>query len=306
MKLVLLAIAAVLTACQHLPPRDYQAETGVAFVEVGEGRIGYLADGNPSAPLVILMHGFPDSPHTWDSTRELLAESGFYAVSPFMKGYAPSDVPVEGFDLITRGRETLALIDALEAEQAVIVGHDWGASQAYAAASLNPDRVEKLVAVGIPHPAARAGCAPCIAFRGRHFLNLKQRRAHLRVARNDFAYVDRMYRRWAGQPIPPGHTEPVQNALSAPGSLQSALGYYRDSSLCVPNELKGQIPVPTLAFAGTEDILPVKMYEAAQTFFSGEYEVVVMDGVGHFPHLEASESFHDELLRFLKEDSPGK
>jgi hypothetical protein len=67
--------------------RTYIPESNVSFVEANGLRFGFLAEGD--GPLVLLMHGFPDTPHTWDHVRPALAAAGFRAVSPFMRGYAP-------------------------------------------------------------------------------------------------------------------------------------------------------------------------------------------------------------------------
>src|SRR5437870_836166 len=107
---------------------------GLSFEVIEEGQ----------GPLVLLLHGFPDTPQTWDQVRPALAAAGFRAASPFMRGYAPSEIPADGrYDAETLGRDAVALIEALGAESAVVVGHDWGATAAYAAASLAPERVSK-------------------------------------------------------------------------------------------------------------------------------------------------------------------
>ena len=106
-------------------------------------------------PLVLLLHGFPDTAHTWDEVRPALAEAGYRAVSPFMRGYAPTEVPADGkYDSDTLGQDVLALIDALGGGPAIVVGHDWGASAAYSAVGLGPERIRFLVTVAVPHPAS--------------------------------------------------------------------------------------------------------------------------------------------------------
>src|ERR1700675_1199286 len=109
---------------------------GVRFATFEEGR----------GPLVLLLHGFPDTAHTWDAVRPALAAAGYRAVSPFTRGYAPSEIPAEeAFDGDTLGRDVLSLIEALGESRAIVVGHDWGASAAYSAATLGPEQVSLLV-----------------------------------------------------------------------------------------------------------------------------------------------------------------
>src|SRR5215475_5713500 len=111
----------------------------IQFVEANGLKFAYLEEGE--GPLVLLLHGFPDTAHTWDDVRPRIAAKGYRAVSPWMRGYAPTAIPPRDADTETIGRDALALIAALGESQAVIIGHDWGASAAYTAASLEPARV---------------------------------------------------------------------------------------------------------------------------------------------------------------------
>src|SRR5580658_10060075 len=108
-----------------------------SFVEANGVRFAYFEEGK--GPLVLLLHGFPDTPHTWDAVRPAVAAAGYRAVTPFLRGYAPTSVPADGaYDAETLGRDVVALIDALGERRAVVVGHDWGAAAAYSAATLAP------------------------------------------------------------------------------------------------------------------------------------------------------------------------
>jgi len=115
---------------------------GVRFVEANGLRFGYLESGQ--GPLVLLVHGFPDTAYSWDATRPALAAAGFRAVGLFTRGYAPTDVPKEeAYDSDTLGRDLIALIRTLGGEPAIVVGHDWGAP----ARSLPVDVVDRERAV---------------------------------------------------------------------------------------------------------------------------------------------------------------
>ncbi len=258
---------------------------GVRFALIEEGR----------GPLVLLLHGFPDTAHTWDAVRPALAEAGYRAVTPFMRGYAPTEVPATpAYDNDTLGRDALALIAALGEERAIVVGHDWGATAAYAAAALGPERVKLLVTVAIPHPASLVP-TPKLMWIGRHFLTLRRRSAEAKMRANDFALVDTLVRRWspAWDP-PPGETDAVKAVFRQPGCLDAALGYYREIGLRVPASLRKPISVPTISFAGTDDNISPKAFDRARRWFTGGYEVVRMPG-GHFMHREHPARFIDEL-----------
>ena len=261
-------------------------------------RFAYFEEGR--GPLVLLLHGFPDTPHTWDAARPALAAAGFRAVTPFTRGYAPTEIPrEEAYDADTLGRDAIALIEALGEERAFLVGHDWGASAAYSAAGLAPARLRMLVTLAIPHPAAILP-TPRILWRLRHFLVLAWRGAAAKIRAEDFGYIDTLVRRWSpAWDVPPGETAAVKAALREPGSLEAALGYYRAQRPWLPAGQRRKVTVPAAAFAGDTDLLPPAAYERARPRYADRYEVVPFPG-GHFMHREHPGAFTRELLRVLE------
>jgi pimeloyl-ACP methyl ester carboxylesterase len=274
------------------------SEASPKTVQANGLRFAYFEEG--SGPLVLLIHGFPDTAHTWDAVRPALAAAGYRAVSPFTRGYAPTEVPAtEAFDTDTLGRDVLALIEALGADRAIVVGHDWGASAAYAAASMGPERVERLVTLAIPHPASLRP-SPGLLWSGRHFFVLSRKGAARRLRESGLAYIDTLVKRWSpAWDVPPGETDAVKAAFREPGSLEAALGYYRAVGLRPPASLRKRIRVPTVSFAGTDDIVPPEAFDRAASWFTAGYEVVRMPG-GHFMHREHPERFNEELLRVFR------
>lgn len=279
--------------------RTYIQESDVSFVEANGLRFGFFAEGD--GPLVLLMHGFPDTPHTWDHVRPALAAAGFRAVSPFMRGYAPTSIP-EGDAYTTRdlGNDVLGLIKALGYESAILVGHDWGALAVYAATHLAPERVDKLVIVGLPHPRT---LRPSLgnAWKLRHFFAFKLLGATRRFRSDDFRQVDVLYERWSPTwDVPRSELEAVKNVFAAPGSAHAALGYYRRLKFTPDDFMKEPIRVPTLVFAGLNDLVAPQVYVEGKWMFANAYRVECLPG-GHFMHRESPEQFTDALLAFLKE-----
>ena len=266
-------------------------------------RFSYLEEG--TGPLVLLVHGFPDTPYTWDATMPALAAAGYRAVAPFTRGYAPTEIPSDGkYDTDTLGKDVLALIDALSADgRAIVVGHDWGASGAYAAAALGPEKVKLLVTLAIPHPRSITP-TPWLAWKVRHFVSLRRKAAAANVRKNDFAMIDELVSRWSpAWEVPAGETARVKAAFAEPGCLDAALGYYRAMSTKLPPSLRAPIAVPSVSFAGEDDIIATRAYEKARKCFTGSYEVVQMPG-GHFMHREHPEHFTRELVRVLRDKAP--
>src|SRR6267378_8008910 len=103
-------------------------------------------------PLVLLVHGFPESWFSWRHQIDALAAAGFRVVAPDMRGYGKSDAPeaIDQYTILHLVGDLVGLLDALEAPTAVIVGHDWGASIAWQAARLRPDRFRAVVALSVP------------------------------------------------------------------------------------------------------------------------------------------------------------
>jgi pimeloyl-ACP methyl ester carboxylesterase len=263
-------------------------------------RFAYLEQGQ--GPLVLLLHGFPDTAYTWDATLPALADAGYRAVAPFMRGYAPTEIPTnDDFGADTLAKDVFGLIDALGGKPAIVVGHDWGASAAYSAAALGPDKLRLLVTMAIPYPGAITP-TPKLVWTLRHFFTLRKKSAADAVTKNDFAYVDELYRRWspAWKDIPASETARVKEAFREPGCARAACAYYRVQGLRVPASQKLPINVPTIAFAGTEDNIAPRTYEKARHKFTGSYEVVQVPG-GHFMHREHPAPFRTELVRVLRD-----
>jgi pimeloyl-ACP methyl ester carboxylesterase len=105
-----------------------------------------------AGPLVLFCHGFPESWYSWRHQLTSLAEAGFHAVAPDLRGYGQTDQPSEinQYTLLHSIGDLVGLLNALQVEQAVIVGHDWGAPLAWAAALLRPDRFRGVIALSGP------------------------------------------------------------------------------------------------------------------------------------------------------------
>jgi pimeloyl-ACP methyl ester carboxylesterase len=103
-------------------------------------------------PLVLLCHGFPESWYSWRHQLAALAEAGYRAVAPDMRGYGQSEKPeaIEQYTLFHLVGDMVGVLDALGAEQAVIAGHDWGAPVAWHAALMRPDRFRAVVGLSVP------------------------------------------------------------------------------------------------------------------------------------------------------------
>ena len=103
-------------------------------------------------PLVLMLHGFPESWYSWRHQFSALAEAGYHAVAPDMRGYGESDKPfeIEAYNQVEVVNDIIGLIPALGYETAVVFGHDWGAPTAWSCALNHPDKVSAVGALSVP------------------------------------------------------------------------------------------------------------------------------------------------------------
>ena len=113
----------------------------------------FLAEAGPATgPLVVMCHGFPESWYSWRQQLAALAEAGYHAVAPDMRGFGQTDKPeaVDQYTMLHHVGDIVGLLDALKAPTAVIVGHDWGGPVAWNSALLRPDRFRGVVGMSVP------------------------------------------------------------------------------------------------------------------------------------------------------------
>lgn len=127
------------------------SEVNHRFVQANGIRMHIAEEG--SGPLVVLLHGFPESWYSWRRQLSALAAAGFHAVAPDQRGYGGTDRPeeVERYTQLHLVGDVIGLLDALGQERAVVVGHDWGAPVAWNTALLRPDRVRGVVGLSVPY-----------------------------------------------------------------------------------------------------------------------------------------------------------
>lgn len=113
-------------------------------------RMGFIEQGN--GPAVLLCHGFPETSHAWRHQVAALAEAGFRAIAPDLRGYGLTECPssVDEYSLFHIVGDLIALLDALDVPLAILVGNDWGATVAWQAAQIRPDRFHGVVALSVP------------------------------------------------------------------------------------------------------------------------------------------------------------
>jgi pimeloyl-ACP methyl ester carboxylesterase len=292
-----------MTAGEEIRPRSVPVNgTELAYLQVAPPVAG--------APLVVVLHGFPDTAWSFVPLLRDLATAGLPAVAPFLRGYPPSAVPADGdYSYPTLGRDVIGLADRLGAGELHIVGHDWGAVAAYSAAALRPDRVGRVVAAAVPHPRHFLLRPTPRQVRASHYIFRFQLPgwAERRIPRDDFAWLRRLAQSWSpGWPLPDRYFDPVKDAFAEPVRLKAALAYFRALPRLLVDPagrrlLSRRIQVPTRVIYGTADrcILP-RAFRGCEPMFAAQYELIGMPGVGHFMNLEAPGDFAALVVEFLR------
>lgn len=266
-------------------------------------------------PLVLCLHGFPDHARTFRHQLPALAAAGYRAVAPFMRGYAPTDIPAAGpYHTPALAQDVLTLIEALGYREAVVFGHDWGALAAYGAAILAPQRVRRLVTAALPYgPSFLQALTTNYDQQRRswYMFFFQHPMADTAVAHADFQFIERLWQDWSpGWRYPPEEIEALKVTFRSPGVLEAALGYYRAALSPQPfdpavAELQARlslspIETPTLAFHGARDgCAGVELLDGMEAFFPNGLTTVIIPEAGHFVHQEQPEAVNRHLLAFL-------
>lgn len=256
--------------------------------------------------LALVLHGFPDHADSFVDLLRALAAAGFTAVAPYLRGYAPSEPAADGcYDLVELGADVVAMPAALGFRRAAVIGHDWGALSAYAAAGLSPETVSCMVTLAVPPlPLFLRNLARDPAqLRRSGYIGLFQLPgiAERRLAADDFPLIDHLWRTWSPGLAPdPARLAALKATFRAPGTVDAALAYYRHLA---PRHLasfrrslalsRRPLRVPTRILAGQGDgCIGPRMFEGAD-------DLHVLPGVGHFMHLEAPALVHRLVLDFV-------
>jgi len=259
-------------------------------------------DGDPGGPAVLLVHGFPDSSHLWRHQITALNHAGLRTITPDMRGFGASGKPtdVEDYRLTRAVADLVAILDALGIDRAKVVGHDWGAAVVWIFAALHPERVERLVAMSVGHPAAQRRT---IADREKAWYQLLfqfEGVAEELVRRDDW----KLFREWLRED---GDVTRYVEDLSRPGALTAGLSWYR-ANLHPKRQLepRPQLPpvrAPTLGMWSTGDnyLNEQPMLDSAD-HVAATFRYERVEGASHWMQLDATDRVNALLLEFLADE----
>jgi pimeloyl-ACP methyl ester carboxylesterase len=291
-------------------------------------------------PLVLLLHGFPESWYSWRHQLPALADAGYHAVAPDMRGYGKSDKPheVKAYNQVEVVNDIIGLIPALGYETAIVFGHDWGAPTAWSTALHHPDKVTAVGALSVPF-SPRADVPPLDRmrelFKGMFFYQLyfqepgvaeAEWEANVRVNLRKFFYLgsaafDRNFI------APKAEDADLLSDIEDPGTLgdwcnerdldfysaefeasgfRGPLNYYRNHNLTweLTEGAPTVIEQPALFVAGEKDGVILMAAEALEKLPERVTNLrtnKLIPEVGHWTQQEAPEPVNQYMLEFLEE-----
>ena len=251
--------------------------------------------GDPTAPLIVILHGFPEFWYSW--RHQLTALAGdYHVVAPDLRGYGGTEKPETGYDVLTLAADIAALIAALVAGEGprrpvTLVGHDWGGVVAWVTATVHPECISKLVIIDAPHPLAYLRCAlrnPSQLLKSWYIAMFQVPGLfEWQFRRDPYRMMARMLRGSAVQ-RDVFTREEIQHyvqAMADPKVLPRAMAYYRavPSIVAILDELRAPVLAPTLVLWGAGDpALGTYLIDHCRSVVSGSFEARVFADAGHW------------------------
>jgi pimeloyl-ACP methyl ester carboxylesterase len=291
-------------------------------------------------PLVLLLHGFPESWYSWRHQFAPLAAAGYRVVAPDMRGYGKSDKPpaIDAYNQVEVVNDIMGLVPALGYEHAVVIGHDWGAPTAWSCALHHPEVVTAVGALSVPF-TPRSAVPPLDAmreiFKGQFFYQLyfqepgvaeAEFERDIRTALKKFLVLGSGGTDLSGLPAK-GPDDDLLSGLPDPDRLpawlteadldfytaeftrsgfRGPLNYYRNHNLTwqLTEHAPAQIHQPAMFVAGAADGVILMAAEALKKMPERVTDLrmnELIPGIGHWTQQEAPAAVNDYILEFLKE-----
>ncbi len=292
-----------------------------------------------SGPLLLLLHGFPESWYSWRHQFAPLAAAGYHVVAPDMRGYGKSDKPHEitAYTQVEIVKDIIGLIPALGHEKAIVIGHDWGAPTAWSTALFHPDKVRAVGGLSVPFmPRSPVQPMPMMRemFKGQFFYQLyffepgvaeAEFERDIRMCLKKFLVLGGGETDLASLPQKSEHDYMFSN-MPEPKTLpkwlteadldffagefqrsgmRGPLNYYRNHDLTwkLTEGAPTEIHQPAMFLAGASDgvvAMAAPAIEMMPQFVKDLRLNRMLPGIGHWTQQEAPEATNAAILEFLK------
>ncbi|GGC68726.1 alpha/beta hydrolase [Hoyosella rhizosphaerae] len=279
--------------------------------------VAALEWGPSDGPLAILLHGFPDTAHTWRHLGPHLGEQGWHVVAPFSRGYAPTGPAPDGnYELAALVSDVIDIYGALNGtDEAIVVGHDWGSAVASGVASTALGKFSAAVLMAVPPLAALTAQAwPPKVFvkNGPVWLRQLPRSWYMLVAQTPLLtdkLIETLWARWAPDYDYTQDLGHIRRALPTAAHKKAALSYYR--ALWNPlyksaeysaerRRVFGKPKVRTLCLHGADDVcIRAELNAHSLAVLPRGSDVTTIERAGHFFHLEQPQMVNSLIDSFV-------
>jgi pimeloyl-ACP methyl ester carboxylesterase len=277
---------------------DIEKRVEDGYADSGGVKIHYAALGDKKNPLIVMIHGFPDFWYTWRDQMAALS-SDYYVVAIDQRGYNLSDKPkgVENYDVRLLAGDVIAVIKHLGREKAIIVGHDWGGVVSWTLAMYQPQFVEKLIILNLPHPRGltrELANNPQQQKNSQYARDFQQPDAHTKVTAEQLAF-------WVKDP------EAKKKYVEAfkRSDFEAMLNYYKRNYPREPYKEDTspvvKVKMPVLMIHGLDDwaLLPGALNNTWE-WLESDLTLVTIPKSGHFVQQDASDMVTRSIKMWLK------
>ncbi|MFB6102067.1 MAG: alpha/beta fold hydrolase [Haloplanus sp.] len=293
------------------PARPRPSEGSSTAVETNGVRLHVVQIGPDDGPPVVLLHGFPECWYGWHEVAPRLADAGYRVLVPDQRGYNDSAKPsgVAAYRLPTLAADVAGLVDAVDADTAHIVGHDWGAAVAWWLALDHPQQVASLAALNVPHPTVmQRTLRRSWAQRRRSwymaFFQLP-RLPELVARASDWRLFERTMRE-SSRPdaFDDGDFERYRAAWQKPGAVEGMLNWYRAAGRSPPAERTDPVEPSTLVLWGARDRFLQRSMARESVAYCRDGRATVLDDATHWLHHEHPERVTGHLREWFARNGP--
>ena len=280
------------------------------MVDTNGIRLNVVQAGQEGAPLVILLHGFPDFSYSWRKLMPLLVSAGYRVWAPDQRGYNLSDKPegIAAYTLDELAKDVVGLIDAAGEKQAFLVGHDWGAGVAWWVAGKYPQRLSKLVVMNVPHGSImqkfiRTNFRQLLKSWYIFFFQLPWLPEKLASMGNWASLSKKLAVSSRRGTFTEEDLDQYRTAWSRPGAYNSMLNWYRAFIQLPPERpTNSRISVPTLLIWGARDrFLSIDM--AQPSIDKCDHgRLAIIEEASHWVHHEETGRVNDLITEFLQDE----
>lgn len=280
-------------------------------VRVNDMDVSYLELG--SGPLALCIHGFPDTPHTWRHLMPRLAEAGYRAVAPYLRGYNCDLPPDGGYQIGALVSDAIALHEVLGGDgEAIIIGSDMGALATYGAIDLEPERWSRAVTMAAaPHGVLADAFLDYDMIRRIYYIFMLQTdTADVILERDPFGWLESIWNYFSAGYDASADMEFLRETLADRKNLWAATrgifkarlnpAYHLEKYAREQAAGDGPFQIPIRYLHGTDDgVFPARLAKAADGALGEQSELIFVDDVGHFLHLEKPDEVNDLVLDWV-------